>query len=310
MATTVATWLLPHRIRRLAAWVVASLGVLAVVGYLAVCTIAATMVTTPRRLAVPAPPAGAVSFAPVQFPARGGDVQIAAWYLTRAGATQAIVLAHGKDSNRATEFQGRFPAFAVALHNAGFVILMIDTRGHGASGDANFSFGLDERRDLLGGVDYLVAQGFAPAKIGLLGVSMGAAAAIGAMHDEPALGALVADCSYAEIEPLLQMHWATASKLPDVFLPGTLAMGRFVLGKDLTTADPVFEIDDLAARPVLIIHGAADAFTPPDQGRALAAANPQASYWEVPGARHAGSYTAMPDEYVRRVVAFFGASLR
>lgn len=167
------------------------------------------------------------------------------------------------------------------------------------------SFGLAERRDILGAVDWLMAQGFHAGSIGVLGVSMGAASAIGAAAEDPAIGALVADCSYAEIEPPMQRHWSAASGLPDIFLPSTLFMGQFVLGMDLTTARPVAEIDDIAPRPVLIIHGNADAFTPVEHGRALAAAAPEAEYWEVSGAGHARSYEVNPQQYVDRVAAFF-----
>jgi fermentation-respiration switch protein FrsA (DUF1100 family) len=139
---------------------------------------------------------------------------------------------------------------------------------------------------------------------------MGAASGIGATHDDADIGALVADCSYAEIYPLMQMHWGEASHLPDVFLPSTLLMGRILLGKDLTTANPVTEIGAIAPRPVLIIHGAADQFTPVAQGRELAAAAPAAQYWEVAGADHAESYLVNPQAYTTRVADFFDQALR
>jgi fermentation-respiration switch protein FrsA (DUF1100 family) len=73
---------------------------------------------------------------------------------------------------------------------------------------------------------------------------------------------------------------------------------------------PVDEIDDLQARPVLIIHGADDRFIPMSDGRALAAADPAAQYWEVPGAGHAGAFESVPDAYAERVATFFDTYLQ
>lgn len=295
-----------RRLRQIALFTAATLVTLVMALYLGISTYAASILTMPQRDAeVNTPATFGARFEEVRFPARSGDVEIAAWYLPQPDSARAVILVHGKDSSRSTEFQGRFSEFAARLYERGFAILMIDLRGHGASGDARFSFGLAERRDILGAVDWLMTNGFRAGSIGVLGVSMGAASAIGAAAEDPAIGALVADCSYAEIEPLIRRHWRTASGLPDIFLPSTLFMGRFVLGIDLTTARPVTEIDDIAPRPVLIIHGDADAFTPVENGRALAAAAPGAEYWEVPGAGHARSYDIDPQRYVDRVAGFF-----
>lgn len=300
----------PVRARRWGATIAGLLLGLLIAFYLGVSTYAASVVTLPQRDAVANTPATyGAPFEEVRFPARGGEVELAAWYLAQPQATRAIILAHGKDSSRSSEFDGRFSEFAAALHNRGFSVVMLDMRGHGDSGDSRFAFGLTERYDLLGAVDWLTARGFAPGSIGVLGVSMGAAAAIGAAAQDDAIGALVADCSYAEIEPLMRRHWTSASGLPDIFLPSTLFMGRFVVGMDLTTARPVEEIAAIAPRPALIIHGAADQFTPVEHGRALAAAAPQAEYWEVAGAGHADSYPVDPAAYTDRVARFFAQSL-
>jgi dipeptidyl aminopeptidase/acylaminoacyl peptidase len=288
-------------------WALAAL-LLAV--YLGVSAYAASFVTLPQRDAEQTTPAASgLIYEDVRFAARDDEVQIAGWYVPHAGARRAIVLVHGKDSSRASEFGGRFVELAAALHARGFAVLLIDMRGHGVSGDARFAFGLTERHDIMGATDWLRQQGFAPGSIGVLGVSMGAAAAIGAAAEEPAIGALVADCSYAEIYPLMQQHWTSASGLPELFLPSTIFVGRFIVGHDLTQARPVAEIGMIAA-PVLIIHGAEDAFTPVANGRRLAAAAPRAEYWEVAGAPHAGSYLADPQAYVERVATFFAKSLR
>jgi pimeloyl-ACP methyl ester carboxylesterase len=297
------------RARRIGLLIALALAALLLTLYLGISAYAANVVSLPQRDAeTTTPGAVGLQFEDVRFPALGGDVQIAGWYIARSNASQAVILVHGKDSSRASEFGGRFVELARALHERGFAVLMIDMRGHGASSDARFAFGLTERRDIIGAADWLQTQGFRPGTIGVLGVSMGAAAAIGATAEDQDIGALVADCSYAEIYPLMERHWTSASGLPNVFLPSTLFAGRFVVGADLTQARPVDEIGRIT-RPVLVIHGTEDRFTPVEHGRQLAAAAPAADYWEVSGAGHAASFVTDPQAYSQRVGDFFARSL-
>ena len=145
-------------------------------------------------------------------PAHGDGVEIAGWFIPSGESRRAIVLVHGKDANRTRELDrdlgddvpGEFPDLAAALSGRGFAVLMIDLRGHGQSGPARFGFGRTERLDVLGAVDWLVARGFRPGRIGVLGISMGAATGIGAASEDDRIGALVADSSFAEAAPLLE----------------------------------------------------------------------------------------------------------
>jgi pimeloyl-ACP methyl ester carboxylesterase len=57
--------------------------------------------------------------------------------------------------------------------------------------------------------------------------------------------------------------------------------------------------------PLLLIHGDDDRDTPVYHARALAAAQPAATLWIVPGAAHSTSWRAEPTEFPRRIVAFF-----
>ena len=98
-------------------------------------------------------------------------------------------------------------------------MLMIDLRGHGQSGRARFGFGRTERLDVRGAVDWLVARGFRPGRIGVLGISMGAATGIGAASEDDRIGALVADNSFAELASLVETHRTSVTHLPALFSP-------------------------------------------------------------------------------------------
>jgi fermentation-respiration switch protein FrsA (DUF1100 family) len=299
--------------RRWRRWLVLILALvgLAAAADVAISTAAVLQLTKPHRAWAPkkTPADLGAPYRDVRFPARGGDVEIAGWFAAGASRARAVVLVHGKDASRAREFHGHFVELAAALHARGFDALMIDLRGHGQSGEARFSFGLNEQRDVLGAVDFLRAEGVAPGHIGVLGVSMGAASAIFAAAAEPAIGALVEDSGFSAIAPVVAHEWRKASGLPDFILPSTLFMGRILLGWDIEAARPVDVIGRIAPRPVLLVHGAADTLVPVEHARELHRALPSAEYWELPGVDHAGCYEHDPAAYTERVAAFFERSL-
>lgn len=300
--------------RRPSARLLTTLGALAGLAlalYLAVASVAALTLTTPRRtLGRETPAAVGLSYENVRFPARDDGLTIAGWYVPRQGARRALVLVHGKDNSRAKWVRDEWRPLVPALNGRGFAVLLIDLRGHGGSADARYSFGLNERRDVEGAVDWLRQQGFAAGQIGVLGVSMGAASGILAAADDPDIGALVADCSYAEILPVIEQEWRGASGLPDALLPGTLLVSRLLLGVNLADARPVDLVGRIAPRPLLLIHSTGDTLIPAAHADRLLAAAPGAQLWKVPGAAHGESFKAQPQEYTRRVLSFFEQSLK
>src|SRR5262245_27593042 len=104
------------RARRLLARLALGLVVLTLALYIGISALAATILTVPRRVVSAATPASlGLAFQDVQFPAQVDAVPISGWYIPRDGSRKAIVLVHGKDSNRTNEFGGRFPNLAAAL---------------------------------------------------------------------------------------------------------------------------------------------------------------------------------------------------
>jgi dipeptidyl aminopeptidase/acylaminoacyl peptidase len=258
-----------------------------------------------------------VDFEEVRFAAHGDGVEIAAWYIPSGGSRMAIVLVHGKDANRTRELDrdlsddipGEFPDFAVALGRRGFAVLMIDLRGHGQSGRARFGFGRAERLDVLGAVDWLVVRGFHPGRIGVLGISMGAATGIGAASEDDRIGALVADSSFAEFTSLVEERWTSLTHLPAYLFSVAKWLGKSCFGSDIDAARPIDEIGAIR-RPILLIHGDSDPLIPAQHARRLKlAAGSLAELWEPHSDRHAGVYLDDPGVYLDRVADFFGRNL-
>ncbi|BBC26962.1 alpha/beta hydrolase [Pseudanabaena sp. ABRG5-3] len=277
--------------------------------YIGISVIAANILSTPQRIFDPkavsvfSQPPSEVDF----FTSDG--VEIAGWFLSSKLNQKAIILVHGMNSSRTAEMGGRFPEFAAGLNREGFTILMIDLRGHGQSGNARFTFGITERRDVIAAVNWLKRRGYQPKAIGVLGVSMGASTAISATAEDSDIGALVTDSAYAEVYPVMQQNWSNVSGLPNIFLPSTMMFGSWLTGYDLTTSKPVNEIGSIVPRPVLIIHSKYDPFTPINQAYALKSANPLSIYWETSATNHAESYNTNPKAYIRKVSDFFSQNL-
>jgi dipeptidyl aminopeptidase/acylaminoacyl peptidase len=237
--------------------------------------------------------------------------EIAGWYIdSRKKSDKAIILVHGLNSSRTFEFAGKFAEFGAEMNRQGFSIMMIDLRGHGQSSDSRITFGVTERRDIIAAVSWLRQRGFKPQKIGVLGVSMGSASVIGAAVDNSDIAAIVIDSGYAEVYPIMQKHWQSASGLPDIFLPTTMMFGHLFTGYDPTLSKPVQEIGRVSPKPLLIIHSKFDPYTPVENAYKLKEAYPKAEYWETNAKEHSGSYNTNPKLYIDKVLDFFNRSLK
>jgi fermentation-respiration switch protein FrsA (DUF1100 family) len=237
---------------------------------------------------------------------RGHDgVKLVAWYLPATRATdRAVLLLHGHRSSKAyiTRAMGRF------LH-AGYNLLALDARYHGESGGSLTTLGWHERRDSAVALDRLRALG--NRRIGVLGVSMGAAAAIGLAADRPDVAGVWADSAFDTLHEAvaprarLRGYW-----LPDLVAWAVVTRASQVAGHDLAAADPIRSVRALAPRPLYLVHGALDDETPPACSERLhaAAAGPRA-LWIVPGARHAAAEAQAPRDYGTRLDTFWRQTL-
>jgi dipeptidyl aminopeptidase/acylaminoacyl peptidase len=79
---------------------------------------------------------------------------------------------------------------------------------------------------------------------------------------------------------------------------------RIAYGLDFTQVSPINSIAQTAT-PILLIHGLADSRTPPENSERLARANPSDPLWLVPNAGHTGASAAAPENFRRRVLAWF-----
>lgn len=240
---------------------------------------------------------------PVRFASLDGT-HLAGWYI--AGELPlAAILAHGYGSRR----EEMLP-HAAFLHDAGYSVLLFDFRACGESDGAAVTMGALERQDLLGAARFLRVQPhLATAPFVVLGVSMGAVAAILAAAQSNEFVAVVAESAYKSIESVVSQSFRYFIGLPPFpAAPLTVRLTERRLGFRSRDVCPETAVTRLKA-PLLLIHGLDDVLIDPANSRALHGARPDSELWLVEGAAHARAYQRAPEEYRQRVLDFFARAL-
>ena len=145
-----------------------------------------------------------------------------------------------------------------------------------------------------------------------LGHSLGASSLIHGLALGADLRRVVADSPGANVPTryslLAERHGAPLSltrSLLWLFIEPALWNAHVRYGLDLDQISPVDWIRSVRT-PVLLVHGDRDSFIPIEEARRIRDANPpHVRMWEVAGAGHVGAASLHPDEYQRRVLAWF-----
>jgi pimeloyl-ACP methyl ester carboxylesterase len=285
------------------------LGVIGLAAYLGVGAYAATTMSHPIRQKLRGTPADlGLPYENVAFPSAEDHIPLKGWLIGGHGGP-TIIFVHGKDGNRDDPTIG-LPLIGQALVHHGYDVLAFDLRGHGESGGSRFSLGYLEARDVAGAVAFLKRRG--RTELGAFGWSLGAATVLNAAPDLPDLRALVVESAFAAVTDLMATQIPLTTHLPGLFTPGILLMSDLLYGFRPQQNRPERALARLGTRPLLLIQDGADEFIPPAHATRLqqaGAANPNFQFWQVPGATHVRGYQTCPDEYMRRVIAFFDANL-
>jgi uncharacterized protein len=234
-----------------------------------------------------------------------------------------VLLFHGVADNRVGVIgQSEF------LLSAGYGVIMMDARAHGASGGLMATYGWLERNDTRAIIDALISSEVEPcmtvqwsglggppcampSHIVALGESMGAGIALQSAAADPRIEAVVAEASFADLREGTY-DYAGLRKYPwlgkTLFAPFTWTL----LYRDEKLAGfPVAEVSPqkaVAARafPVLLICDEQDVALPCRHSEMIyAAARGPKQLWVVPRAYHTAAYGFFPEEFRRRVLTFF-----
>lgn len=211
----------------------------------------------------------------------------AAWFAPGLPGAGAVLLLHGLRSDRR-----QMLARAHDLAERGLAVLLIDLPAHGESGGANMQFGRADSLAVQAALHFLHQQ-LPDEKIGIIGVSLGAAATTLAMPESQAqASAVVLESMFATLQEaaLHRMQTQFGSPLGRLLTPLLLWQLPLRFGFSAKDIRPIDQIAQLGA-PVLIAAGTADLSTPwPETLRLFAAAAEPKQLWAVEGAGHVDLY--------------------
>jgi uncharacterized protein len=196
------------------------------------------------------------------------------------------------------------------LLQAGYSVVMMDQRAHGASDGVMASYGWLERKDSASVVDALEQSEHA-AHVFALGNSMGGGIALQAAGADARIEAVAAEAPFADLQEAAYdyaglQRWPWLGKT--LFAPGAWTVvyrGEKLAGFPASEVSSVKAVERRAF-PLLLICDGADVVLPCRHSeKILQAATGAKELWHVPGALHTGALGAAPVEFRERVVAFF-----
>lgn len=263
------------------------------------------MLANPSRATVGPAPAD-LGARTVSYASASGST-IRAWYVPGDPGNGAVLLLHGVNSNRTSML-----ARARFLHDDGFTILAPDFEAEGESTGDHITFGARESLDAAASMRFL-RRAMPNEKIGVIGVSMGGAAALLGPGPLDA-NAFVLESVYPTIQQAVSDRLGTwfgpLGGIARLFTSSVIHVVGNEVGVTAADLQPIDRIARIRA-PLLLLAGTADPYTPIIEADSLYARAPQPkSYWPVLGAGHEDLYAYAPAEYQRRVGGFLMRTLR
>ena len=259
------------------------------------------------------------------FDVRAPDgVRLRGWKVTPSNPNGSwVLLFHGVADNRVGVIgQSEF------LLRAGYSVIMMDARGHGASEGSIATYGWLERNDTRAVIDAMFATHVGPCfggptvdlrgprrcgpfHIFALGESMGAGIALQSGAADPRIEAVVAEASFANLREaaydyagLRTFPWLGKTLLAP-FSWTLLYRGEKLTGFPLAEISPMKAVASRAFPVLLICDEKDDALPCRHTQMIYGAARGPKQLWIVPGAYHSAALGFHPEEFQRRVLSFF-----
>ncbi|HEY4089562.1 MAG TPA: alpha/beta fold hydrolase [Bryobacteraceae bacterium] len=259
-----------------------------------------------RKIALACPCFSHMSCRPVAIAAKDG-VKLSAWYYTSDKPNgKVVILLHGIGASR----EDMVSLGYLFLRN-GYSVLEPDLRGHGESGGLA-TYGVLEADDVHRWVDWM-AKATGSNEIYGFGASLGASVLLQSLETETRFQAVVAESPYYDFvtiadERIARMLPTGTRWVAGPFVASGIAWARWRRGFDLREASPAEGLRHTHT-PVLLIHGAEDNKTSPENSERLArVGGHNVVLWMVPGAHHADAWATAKKEFEERVLGWFSTS--
>ena len=253
-----------------------------------------TNIISPNDLSLP--------FDNLSVQARDG-VKLVGWFVPAdSGGKGTVIYLHGVGDNRISGL-----SVARFLHDHGYNVCLFDSRRHGQSGGKFCTYGYHEKADVEQIINVLErSYDSGLGRIGLFGVSMGAAVALQTAAIDLRIAAVVAEGCFADLWSIYLDHQKRIIKSRWEFLGG-LVMKRAerIAGFDCKAVSPLKALEGIRV-PVLFVHGANDSIIDPRYSEILhRRANGPKELYYISAAYHNNTWIVGGREYGEKLVGFF-----
>ena len=231
-------------------------------------------------------------------------LKLTATYYEFAPGAPIELMFHGYRGNAQRDLPGGVQR-CFAVGRSAFVV---DQRCAGGSEGRTITFGVNERKDCLKWIDFLISHFGSDVKIVLTGISMGASTVLMAGGEElpPNVMGILADCGYSSQKEIQMKVIREMGLPPKLSYPFVKLAARVFGGFNLEETTPMEALKRVKV-PVIFFHGEDDDFVPCHMSQTMYDACPtRKRLVTVPGAGHGLSYAVEPERYIRELKDFFG----
>ena len=224
------------------------------------------------------------------------------YYETIPGAPIEIML-HGYRGHSERDMCGGIFRARDCGHNA----LLVDHRGSGRSDGKVITFGINESRDCLAWVNFVLKEIDPDAKIILTGISMGAATVmvVSGMELPKNIIGILADCGYTSAKDIIKKVIRDMRLPANILYPFAQLGARIFGGFNLDEFSPIEQVKK-SKIPTIFFHGDADDFVPCEMSkRNYEACAAKKKLVIINGAAHGVAYPVDKEYYVKEAKAFF-----
>jgi len=222
-------------------------------------------------------------------------LMLQAWYLPPQNGAVIILLPGLGGAREGMLREGTI----LARH--GYGLLMTELRSC-AHAERQTTLGYREAKDLMEAVTWVRSQP-SVARVGLLGYSLGGVTAILGTAQDERIDAVVAEGGFYDLAADITNEGGVNSLWNSLTYQSVLFFFHRETGVDAHDVSPISVIDRISPRPLLLIYGEQETDARPWEQ--FARAEDPKSLWILPDCRHGDYLNVAPDEWERRVVAFF-----
>lgn len=185
---------------------------------------------------------------------------------------------------------------------------VVDQRGCGLSEGHIISFGINEQKDCLNWIDFVIEQFGSDVKIILTGISMGASTVLlAAGHNLPKnVVGVLADCGYHRASEIIKKVMRDM-KLPAAIIYPFVKLGARIFGNFKLEETSPYEAVIKSNLPIIFIHGSEDKFVPLYMSQKLydACGSKKKHLVVIKDAGHGLAYLTDPNTYIDELNKFF-----